>query len=243
MGQSIVFGHVDFPADRAMMRIEQETMDPAFTYIGIVARRANPNIRALTTKFVKTQQEKAPTTPRAAKKQTNDLSMNLEQIIEAIVETKLAERVVAQGSRVVQAPETTTPVHTPGYAAAVKAGADVRARIISGPGMVSSSELAKLMGVSRETVNQKRQKGSLLALTHGTRLQRYPTWQLEPKVGEAMPDLLETLQTLDPWTQYLFITQGIPALDGTSPLDALRAGERDRVMAVAAEYADLMAPA
>ena len=216
----------------------QGGIEPVIRYVGTALNRAKA-----TTKFVKTQLGKPPTTPYALRKQANNLKENLEQIIEAIVDKRFAERVLARAEEVAELPEVLAPTHTPGYEAAVKAGADIRARIISGSEMVNSVELAKLMSVSRETVNQRRQKGTLLALSHGTRRQHYPAWQLEPKVGEAMPELLGILRPLDPWTQYLFFTQRSPELDGMSPLDVLRNGESDRVIAVATQYADMMAPA
>ncbi|GEM_PF-2167783 len=188
---------------------------------------------------------RAATAPYVAKKQSQELATSLEAIIEAIVEKKLA-----QGDRI---RSVTNELHTaltetvksqlaPGYEASVAAGADVRARILSAPEFVSSEALAKQLGVSRETVNQRRQKGLLLALSHGSRTQRYPTWQLEPTVSRSIPQLLEILRALDPWTQYFFITQRNPALDGLSPLDALHNGDQESVLAAAVEYADMMAP-
>jgi hypothetical protein len=185
------------------------------------------------------------TAPYVAKKQSQELTTSLEAIVEAMVEKKLA-----QGDRIrsvtnelhAALTETMKSQHAPGYKASVAAGADVRARILSAPEFVSSEGLAKQLGVSRETVNQRRQKGLLLALSHGSRTQRYPTWQLEPAVSGSIPQLLEILGKLDPWTQYFFITQQNPALDGLSPLDALRNRDHESVLAAAVEYADVMAP-
>lgn len=208
--------------------------------------KATADIRASTHKLVRRVESRhasrQPATPYVAKKQSSDLFANLEEIVEAIVEKKMAERLLSEANQAVQVAQVFEPRSTPGYEAAVSEGANVRAQIISGPDMLSSQELAMQLGVSRETVNQRRQKGALLALTHGSRLQRYPTWQLEPIISEALPDLLKILGQLDPWTQYLFITQGNPALNGRAPLDALRAGDRTGVLEVASEYADVMAP-
>ena len=186
---------------------------------------------------------KGPATPHAVRKQANNLIVNLEHIVEAIAEKKLAERLLASAKEAAMLSEVAAPARRPGYQAAVEAGADAKTRIMAAPEMVNSIELARLMGVTRETVNQKRQKGMLLALTHGTRHQRYPTWQLEPRILDVMPRLLKLLGDLDSWTRYLFITQRNPVLDGASPLDALRRGEEARVLATAADYAELMSPA
>jgi len=205
-------------------------------------QRADASIRASATKLVKAL-GKGPATPHVVRKQANNLIVNLEHIVEAIAKKQLAEQLLARAKEAARLSEVAAPAHTPGYEAAVKAGADVRARIMAAPEMVKSIEMARLMGVTRETVNQKRQKGMLLALTHSTRHQRYPTWQLEPRIMDVMPRLLKILGNLDPWTQYLFITQRNPALNAVSPLDALRRGEEARVLTIAIDYAEVMAPA
>jgi len=205
--------------------------------------RANANIHDFAMKLVRAQMERVPTTPYAVRKHANHLVLNLEQIFDALADKKWAAQLL---SNVQEAPARSDMVASrpvPGYEAAVAAGADARARIVSSPEMASSTELARLLGVSRETVNQKRQKGELLALTHSTRHLRYPRWQVEPRIMDAMPRLLEVLGKLDSWTQYLFLTQRNPALDAASPLDVLRKGNFDRVLALAADYAESMAPA
>ena len=229
--------------DSARVRGEQQTGTSALVEeLELEWQRADASIRASATKLVKAL-GKGPATPHAVRKQANDLIVNLEHIVEAIAEKKLAERLLASAKEAARLSEAAAPAHAPGYEAAVKAGADVRARIMAAPEMVKSIELARLMGVTRETVNQKRQKGMLLALTHGTRHQRYPTWQLEARILDVMPRLLKVLGNLDPWTQYLFITQRNPALNAVSPLDALRRGEEARVLTIATDYAEVMAPA
>lgn len=234
---------LDAPDDSARARGGEQTGTSALLEeLESGWQRADASIRASAMKLVKAL-SKGPATPHAVRKQADDLIVNLEHILEAIAEKKLAERLLASAKEAARLSEVAAPARRPGYQAAVEAGAGAKTRIMAAPEMVNSIELARLMGVTRETVNQKRQKGMLLALTHGTRHQRYPTWQLEPRIMDVMPRLLKILGNLDPWTQYLFITQRNPVLNAASPLDALRRGEEVRVLATAGDYAEAMAPA
>lgn len=205
--------------------------------------RTNTNIRESAVKFVRAQFEKTHVTPHAVRKQANDLVLNLEQMVEGIAEKRKTENFLETFKQIRSHSDAVKPELVPGYDAAVAAGEDARARIFSSLEMVNSTELARLMGVTREMVHHQRQKGALLALTHGTRQLRYPRWQAEPRVAEVMPRLLEALGKLKPWTKYLFITQRNPSLNAATPLDALRHGDSARVLALAAEYAESMTPA
>ncbi|MGJ7579424.1 hypothetical protein ACSFA3_04505 [Variovorax sp. RHLX14] len=132
--------------------------------------------------------------------------------------------------------------HKPGVDAAIAAGAELRARIYGGPDMLTSDEFGKRAGVSRETVNNRRIAGQLLALSKGGRSNRYPAWQLAKEVEAVMPRLLEILSAYGPLDIYLFVTSGKALLDGRTPLDCLIDGESDRVLEAAAIYVDDMAP-
>lgn len=205
--------------------------------------RANADIRRAAVKFVRAKFKSTPTTPYAVRKHANDLALNLEQILEGIAERRTATQLMENFKQARWSSDVVEPGHVLGYDAAVAAGAYVRARIFSSLEMVDATELAYLLGVTRETVNQKRQKGELLALTHGTRHLRYPHWQAEPRIVDVMPRVLEALGELRPWTKYLFITQRNPSLNAASPLDVLRKGDSARVIALAAEYAESITPA
>jgi hypothetical protein len=125
-----------------------------------------------------------------------------------------------------------------GYGAAVARGAEARTRLFNH--MLSSERVGNMLGVTRETVNTRRKDGLLLGVTNGGRSFRYPAWQWEESVAQAMPDLLRILKDLDPWAQYLFFTQANPLLDGRIPLDCIRSGDAG-VMSAAISYAAEMA--
>lgn len=181
--------------------------------------------------------------PFQAKKTAAKAVVRLTSVVDELVKLRVEELLgdVSFFKAPVEEASSPAPTHTPGYEAAVASGAEFRTRIFKSSEMMSSDALARSLGVSRETVNSRRNEGSLLGLTNGTRVVRYPAWQLEGQVLPVMPELLRILNNFDAWAVYLFITQESPLLDGRSPLEALRAGDRDRVLDAAKSYADAMA--
>jgi hypothetical protein len=171
---------------------------------------------------------------RIAEKKAEKALHSLDDIVKTLVEQNL-ELASAARESVVPAPLQTAPAHAAGYDAAIAAGADTRARLFKA--MASSEDFASHAGISRETVNTQRKAGRLLALTNGTRYFRYPLWQLEPAIKPSMEAILRELHSLDPWTIYLFLTQGSPLLTGQSPLESLRSARADDVLDAARSYA------
>jgi hypothetical protein len=107
--------------------------------------------------------------------------------------------------------------------------------LFAGPAMLSSDEFAKRLGVSRETVNQKRKRCEVIGLDGNARGFRYPEWQLIK--GRPIPRLRELFARLenDAWAVYRFLTTPQPALGGETGVDAMRGKRTDQVLAVAQE--------
>jgi hypothetical protein len=112
------------------------------------------------------------------------------------------------------------------------------AEILSGEEMLSADAFANLLGVSRVTVNTRRQKNELLALDGAKRGFRFPAWQVDEN-GKPYPALRELFEILGggPWTVYRFLVQRHPELAGARALDALRRGRTAEVLEVAESVA------
>lgn len=112
------------------------------------------------------------------------------------------------------------------------------AEVLSGEEMLSAEEFAELLGVSRVTVNAKRQKHEVLALEGAKRGFRFPAWQVDEngKPFEVLPRLFELLGD-SPWTVYRFLIQRHAELDGASAQDYLRRGRTDQVVETAESVA------
>lgn len=156
-------------------------------------------------------------------------AQTIEAAFSQIIEERLTSRVAPEGVRF-----GALDNYVPGYEAAVAAGAQARTEIFKRGDMLNSQNLADKLGVSRETVNQRRRNRELLALQHESRGFRYPAWQIEPGVRDAMAAVLVELgESADCWSTYLFFTQQNPLLSGATPLQALKARKSAEVMLAA----------
>jgi hypothetical protein len=104
-------------------------------------------------------------------------------------------------------------------------------------GLLSSQEVADRLGLSRQAVDNRRKGGRLVALETGRRGLGYPAWQFNERgVLDGLEECLSLLASKDPWARAWFFLSPDPRLDGRRPLDALRAGELDRVRRAAEGY-------
>jgi hypothetical protein len=107
--------------------------------------------------------------------------------------------------------------------------------------MLNGEQLAAELGLSRATVDNRRQEGKLLALEFGSKRGfRFPQWQrdlVEERDHRASFEaVLNRLASVGPWSRYRFFVQGAPALDGRTPVEALRAGEAEVVLQAAESW-------
>ncbi|PSH55276.1 XRE family transcriptional regulator [Phyllobacterium sophorae] len=107
------------------------------------------------------------------------------------------------------------------------------AQILAEDDMLSAEAFADLLGVSRVTVNTKRQHGQVLGLDGAKRGFRFPAWQLDRdgRPYAALPKLQEILGSA--WAVYRFLFTPHGSLDGRTGLDALKRGQDDHVIAAA----------
>jgi len=118
-------------------------------------------------------------------------------------------------------------------AAARERGRSRVAEIVAEEGMLTAEAFAALLGVSRVTVNTKRQNGQVLGLDGAKRGFRFPSWQLDPdgRPYVTLPVLHELLGSA--WAVYRFLMTPHGALNGRTGLDALKHGLNDEAIAAA----------
>lgn len=106
--------------------------------------------------------------------------------------------------------------------------------ILAEDDMLSAEAFADLLGVSRVTVNSRRQSGQVLGLDGAKRGFRFPAWQLDRdgRPFDALPTLHEILGE-SAWAVYRFLVTPHGGLDGESGIDALRRGRSEAVIAAA----------
>lgn len=120
-----------------------------------------------------------------------------------------------------------------GLARAIDEGEAFKRRELDHPSMLSGEEAARRVGLTRQALDERRKAGTALALAHVKRGFKYPAWQFSDRLAAPLEALWPVLAAVDAWEKYLFLTEPEPLLGGRAPIDALRAGERDAVLAVA----------
>lgn len=114
-----------------------------------------------------------------------------------------------------------------------------RARLLRG--CVSAEEAGRMTGRSRQAIERQRRSGRMLALRSG-RQWRYPVWQLDAdEPGSLVPGVVKVLELLplSPAGVALWLTTPKPALDGETPIQALRNRQADRVVRLAEQQSYL----
>jgi hypothetical protein len=107
--------------------------------------------------------------------------------------------------------------------------------------MLNGEQLAAELGLSRATVDNRRQEGKLLALEFGAKRGfRFPQWQRdlveERDTRVSFEAALNQLAPVGPWSRYRFFVQSSPELGGRTPVEALRAGEGEAVLHAAESW-------
>ncbi len=98
-------------------------------------------------------------------------------------------------------------------------------------GVVTAGQMATLLGISRQAVDQRRRAGTLLGFRDKGREYLYPAWQVRD--GRPLPGLERVLATLnagehDPKSQVIFFLSPRGRFYDLRALDLLRAGsDRD----------------
>jgi biotin operon repressor len=136
-------------------------------------------------------------------------------------------------------PEARLPSRDPFTAARLRGVQASRRLLDAEGGTLSAEEVGEVLGISRQAVNQRRQKGQLLALSVGRHGYAYPAWQLGREgTLEGLPEVLELLSEEDPWMQARFFLTPSPRLDDARPLDLLREGRVNEVLEAARSYGE-----
>ena len=100
---------------------------------------------------------------------------------------------------------------------------------------LSAPQVAKLLGTTRQTPHDRVNAGTLLAVRERGGM-RFPRWQFDPDGPDGIlagfPSVLNAL-TASPLAKVSWFTRANPYLEGRTPLEALKAGEIERLIAIA----------
>ncbi len=124
-------------------------------------------------------------------------------------------------------------------AAARERGRRFQADVLASDEVVPLSRFADVLGISQAEVLDLADRGKVLKLVDDSGQTGFPIWQVLGS-GKLLPGI-ETLHGLmigGPWTIFWFLTVRDPSL-GCLPLEALLAGQVERVISAARFYEGL----
>ncbi len=126
---------------------------------------------------------------------------------------------------------------------AFERGERSKAEILAQPDMLTGQQLAKLLGMSRATVDLRRQQDKLLAVDFGSkRGVRYPAWQaeilLDPDKRKVFEQALAKLSKLSPWSRYRFFMMSSAALGSSSPMHRFKNAAYEKIVEAAEAWAE-----
>lgn len=127
-------------------------------------------------------------------------------------------------------------------AAMLAASEDAERLALAGEDMLTLSAASALTGCPAYDLSRRRRSNLVLALSlPGVkgRVYRFPAFQFEPHVCEAMPQLLALFGRGCSWQLYDFLLHPEPLLQGRIPLDLMKCGRAAEVLRVAKATATL----
>lgn len=126
------------------------------------------------------------------------------------------------------------------FVEAMARGAAVKQELLSsGGGGLSSSQVSRALGITRQAVDKRRIRRALLAVPNGSGEYLYPACQFTSAgVVPGIEEALRAFQIRNPWTQLSALLAPAPALGGRSILEALKSGDAERAIAVAASFGE-----
>lgn len=97
---------------------------------------------------------------------------------------------------------------------------------------LTASEVANLLGTTRQTPHDRFNKKSLLAVKDNG-VWKFPLWQFDPAgadgVIEGLPEVLKVLEGSE-FTKLNWLTSPSPYLNNLTPVEALKQGQKNKVI-------------
>jgi hypothetical protein len=126
------------------------------------------------------------------------------------------------------------------FVEAMARGSAVKRELLAGAGgALTSSQVASVLGITRQAVDKRRSRRALLAVPSGSGEYLYPACQFTTDgVVHGLEDVLQAFQIQSPWTQLSALMASAPALGGKTIFEAMKAGRVETAVAVAASFGE-----
>jgi hypothetical protein len=150
-----------------------------------------------------------------------------------------AETPVGTIARLVSAAPAGSATEADAWAEELLRGAQIKQDLLAeAGGTYSTGEVARLLGVTPQAVQQRRARRRLLAVPLGNGEWGFPVCQFTARgVPQALPGVLSAFATDEPWVQLSILLSREPAFGNQRLIDLVAAGERvDDIQRIAHSY-------
>jgi hypothetical protein len=126
------------------------------------------------------------------------------------------------------------------FAEAMARGVAVKQELLGrAGGGLTSSQVARALGITRQAVDKRRRRRSLLAVPAGSGEYLYPACQFTGQgVAPSLERVIRAFPVESPWTQLSMLIEPAPALGGRTILEALQAGDVSKALDVVAGFGE-----
>ena len=126
------------------------------------------------------------------------------------------------------------------FVEAMARGTAVKQELLTGGGGgLTSSQVSRSLGITRQAVDKRRLRHALLAVPNGSGEYVYPACQFTSDgVIPGLEEVLRAFQIRSPWTQLSVLLASTPALGDKTILEALKSGASERAIAIAASFGE-----
>jgi hypothetical protein len=126
------------------------------------------------------------------------------------------------------------------FVEAMARGTAIKQELLTGAGGgLTSSDVARALGITRQAVDKRRIRGGLLAVPNGSGEYVYPACQFTPDgLIPGIEEVLRAFQVRSPWTQLSALVAPAPSLSGKTIIEALKSGAIERAVSIAASFGE-----
>jgi hypothetical protein len=111
--------------------------------------------------------------------------------------------------------------------------------LVSGGGGLTSGQVARALGITRQAVDKRRNRRALLAVPNGSGEYVYPVCQFTSDgVIPGLEEVLRAFQVRSPWTRLSVLLATAPALGGKTILEAQKSGLIEKAIAIVASFGE-----
>lgn len=145
---------------------------------------------------------------------------SLQHALEAPTDAGSAARLLSMAANSTDAVRVLDPL-----ARSIMRGASIKQDLLKSAGVLTTADVMSLLGITRQAIAKRVQRGTLLALPDASGNLQFPSVQFtDTGTVEGLEGVLSAFTVESPWTRLAVLLDTDPAIGGKRVIDALHAG-------------------